>query len=187
MPPASASAPPPGYGQPPPGYGQPPPGYYPPPGYGPQYYPQKDTRPRVIEYDEGQPIPQGYHLRTKVRGGLIGGGAGMLGGLWLISVITGAIMSTAYEATGNDGDMYVPMFAPVLGPFITMGTAARDLSGVSNAFLALDGIVQTGGLAMIILGVALPKQELVRDTAGVPALTIAPKVGAGSFGLVGEF
>lgn len=188
LPPASASAPPPGYGQPPPGYGQPPPGYYPPPGgYGPQYYPQKDTRPRVIEYDEGAPIPQGYHLRTKVRGGLIGGGAGMLGGLWLISIITGAIVNAANESLGKNPDMYTPMYVPVLGPFITLGTAASDMSSGSNAFMALDGIIQTGGLAMIVLGIVLPKQELVRDDYGKPALTIAPKIAGNSFGLVGEF
>lgn len=61
------------------------------------------------------------------------------------------------------------------------------MSSGSNAFMALDGIIQTGGLAMIVLGIVLPKQELVRDDYGKPALTIAPKIAGNSFGLVGEF
>src|SRR5690349_9842198 len=94
-PPGYGQQPPPGYGQPPPGYGQPPPGYYPPPGYGQPYYPPpgqqppQDTRPLVMEYDEDQPIPEGYHLRTRPRRALVGAGAGVLGGFWLLSALVG--------------------------------------------------------------------------------------------------
>lgn len=197
--PAAASTPPPGYGQPPPpGYGQPPPGYYPPPG---GYYPppgtpppQADPRPAWMEYDEDQPIPQGYHLRTKVRGGLIGGGAGLLGGLWVVSVITGAIGEGAYRSTRalagdtsiSDGG-WASLYFPIVGPFAAIGTLNADGGGA--AILALDGIGQLGGAAMIVLGIVLPKKTLVRDSMFeiTPSVAVTPVFTGKSVGLVGTF
>lgn len=182
LPPSTATAPPPGYGQPPPGYGQPPPGYYPPPGYPAP----RDTRPSVMDYDEDQQIPPGYHVRSKVRGGLIGGGAGLLGGFWIISIITGAVGNAGHELTDGD-EPWTPMYVPVVGPFITMATASNDLSGGGTALLAIDGVAQLGGLAMIVLGITLPKKQLVRDDHGKSTLTVRPVIGAGSLGFKGEF
>lgn len=190
LPPSAATAPPPGYGQPPPGYGQPPPGYYPPPGYGPQYYqPQGDQRPIYLDYEEDQPIPAGYHLRTKVRGGLIGGGAGMLGGMWVLSVIIGAVGNAGHDrGLGGDGsEPWTPMFFPVVGPFITMGTASSDLSSGGAAMLALDGVAQVGGAAMIVLGIALPKKQLVRDEVGGGGITVQPVFTGCGMALTGTF
>lgn len=190
--PPSTATPPPGYGQPPPGYGQPPPGYappgygQPPPGYGPQYYTPTDTRPRFLDYDEGQEIPQGYHLRTSVRKGLIGGGAGMVGGMWLISVFVGVFGNAGNSLAGSE-EKWTPMYVPVLGPFITMGTASSDLSAGGSALLAFDGVVQVGGAAMIILGIALPKKTLVRDEAGMPTLTLKPYIAGNGAGFTGTF
>jgi hypothetical protein len=186
LPPATAAQPPPGYAPPPPGYGQPPPGYYPPPGYPPYGQPPRDTRPIKMDYEEGDPIPQGYHVRTKVRAGLIGGGAGMIGGLWIISIIAGAIGNAGHELTDGD-EPWTPMYIPVVGPFITMGTAARDLSSAGHALLAIDGIIQVGGLAMIVLGAVLPKKELIRDDLGAKNFKIAPVVTGNGLGLVGTF
>ncbi|MEZ4293759.1 MAG: hypothetical protein R3B70_02195 [Polyangiaceae bacterium] len=199
-PPPGAQPPPPGYGQPPPGYGQPPPGYgQPPPGYYPQYgqpyYPnpaQQDTRPLTMDYEEGEPIPAGYHLRTRMRTKLIGAGAGVMGGMWILSTIIGAIANSAHERPVGDGrtDLWTPMYVPVVGPFITIGTASSDLSSGGTALIVFDGLAQTGGLAMLILGIALPEKKLVRDalvlepTEGV---TVTPTVGVGSLGFSGTF
>jgi hypothetical protein len=194
-PPAAASTPPPGYGQPPPpGYGQPPPpGYYPPPGYGQPYYPPPgqptDTRPVTMEYDEEQPIPAGYHLRTKVRAGLVGGGAGLLGGLWIVSIFVG-IFGNAGNALVGAEEKWTPMYIPMVGPFITIGTASNDLSGGGTALLAVDGIGQLGGAAMIVLGIALPKKTLVRDAVAfspLPGMTVMPTFTGNGAGLVGTF
>jgi hypothetical protein len=207
LPPSTATAPPPGYGQPPPGYpppgqpppGQPPPGYYPPPGYGPppQYGAPADPRPRFIDSDEGQEIPKGYHLRTKARRGLIGGGAGMLGGMYLISVIVGAVGNAGHVRTvfgsGDGRDPWTPMYIPVIGPFVTMATASTDLDSGGTAFLGFDGVVQLGGAAMIVLGIALPTKQLVRDdasnasNASTPWFTLKPLITANGFGFSGTF
>ena len=193
-PPPSATAPPPGYGQPPPpGYGQPPPpGYYP-PGGGTAYYPSNppppaDPRPVTMEYDEDQPIPQGYHLRTKVRAGLVGGGAGVLGGLWIVSVFVG-IFGNLGNAITDSKEKWTPMYVPLVGPFITIGTASNDLSGGGTAALVLDGVGQVGGAAMIVLGIALPKKQLVRDVAFEPVkgVKVLPTFTGNGVGVVGSF
>lgn len=201
LPPApTTSAPPPGYGQPPPGYGQAPPGYgqappgygqpppgygpqyYPPPGYGPQYYQPQDTRPRVLDYEDGEPIPAGYHLRTKVRKGLIGGGAGLLGGLWFASLLTGAVGDTA-TAYGDGG--WAALYIPVAGPFVAISTLHSDSAG--TALLLLDGVGQLGGAAMIVLGAVLPQKQLVRDDVAKSTVTVTPFLSPTGAGLVGTF
>ncbi|MBK8258648.1 MAG: hypothetical protein IPK82_39065 [Polyangiaceae bacterium] len=187
-PPGYGQPPPPGYGQPPPGYGQP--GYYPPPGYGQPYYPNPpaDTRPLTLDYEEDQPIPAGYHLRTRVRRGLVGGGAGLLGGMWLLSVIVGAVGSSADEAVTGNGDEWVPMYIPIAGPFVAIGTVGS--SGAGTAFLMLDGIAQAGGAAMLILGIAMPEKKLVRDSMTfhvTPDVAVTPMFGGTSAGVVGTF
>ena len=184
---------PPGYppGYPPPGYppGYPPPGYppgyappgYPPPGYPPQYYGPTDNRPAVIDYEEDQAIPEGYHLRTRVRRGLVGGGAGVFGGLWLISVLVGATGSADY---GSD-DRWVPLFIPIGGPFAAIDTLRSDSLG--TLALVLDGVGQIGGLTMLIIGIAVPQKQLVRDNLAKSTFTIAPTFTGNGLGVAGTF
>ena len=194
-PPGYGQAPPgygqpqPGYGQPPPGYGQPPPGYYPPPGgypappgYGQPYYQPQDTRPRVLDYEDGEPIPSGYHVRSKVRTGLIGGGAGMLGGMWLVSTLMG-LVGDGWNDPGDGG--WAALYIPVVGPFAAIATLHADSTGA--AFLALDGLVQVGGAAMIVLGVALPKKTLIRDDLGKSTLTLRPVLTGNGMAFSGTF
>ena len=158
--------PPPGYGPPPPGYGPPPPGYGPPPdpyNYGvPPGTPQAGY---IDDWEEGDPIPPGYRPDTRIRKGLVIGGAVTMGSLWLISVViggAGASVEEADDALGDsDGihpeDFYMLMI-PVAGPFIAMGTL--EASGAGLAFLIIDGIGQAGGLAMLIAGIAAQETYL---------------------------
>lgn len=182
---------PPGYGQPPPGYGQPPPGYYPAPGYGPpgygQPYYQDDQRPRTLPYNPDDPIPYGYHVSTRVRRGLIGGGAGLMGGLWFLSVIVAAAAQDTYNK-----DQWIPLFFPVGGPFAAMATLHSSDFGTMT--LLLDGFGQAGGLAMLIVGAAVPEKRLVRDELTgapsfqlTPTVSVRPVVGFGSTGITGTF
>lgn len=191
-PPGYGQPPPPGYGQPPPpGYGQPPPGYYPPgypppgyppPGYGQPYYAPQDSRPRYLDYEEDQPIPQGYHLRTKARTGLIGGGAGLLGGTWFVSLMVGLIG----DGANNPGDGgWAALYVPVAGPWIAIDTLHSD--GTGTPFLVLDGVAQLGGAAMIVLGAVLQEKRLVRDDISKSTVTVTPYVSPRGFGLTGTF
>ena len=58
-----------------------------------------------------------------------------------------------------------------------VGVAVRRTGA---AILALDGVIQTAGLAMIIAGYAAPKLELVPSGAKV---TLSPVVSSGFAGL----
>jgi hypothetical protein len=146
------------------------------------------TGPRVInDYHDGDPIPPGYHPQQRVRGGLVGGGAGLFGALWLIDVIiaaadasikqdcnfslTGADICTNHKAT------FWPLWIPVAGPFIAIGTTGSDALGTT--FLVIDGLAQAGGVAMIIAG-AMGHTVLVRNDLGAPKLELKPMFGMGA-------
>jgi hypothetical protein len=132
--------------------------------------------PWTLDYEDGDPIPPGYHVETKVRKGLVIGGSVTLGTTWAITCLTAGFL------TALGGDEFAPLFAPVAGPFITIGTA--QASGGGLALLAMDGVIQTGGLAMLILGIALPKTVLIRNDASAPSVQVTPMaVGKGTMGL----
>jgi hypothetical protein len=145
------------------------------PGYDAWSYPSSDSadRPRTIPYRDGDPIPEGYRVESTPRYGLVAGGASIVGGAWLISTIT-AIALDQEQSVENDpnfDDMYTPMLIPVVGPFITIGTA--DASGTGAGILALDGVIQTAGLAMFIAGFAAPTLELVPTALPVKVTPVA--------------
>ncbi len=80
--------------------------------------------PRVIkDWQEGEPIPPGYHPSTRVRTGLVVGGATMFGASYLISVLIAAVGQDSCNYLGCSNDA-APLFIPVVGPFVTMGNAA---------------------------------------------------------------
>jgi hypothetical protein len=153
------------------------------------YYDQKiqiAQDPRLIkDWQDGDPIPEGYIKTTRLRTGLIGGGAGLFGGLYLVSVLSGAILYDYNRRTGQSQDHW-PLFVPVIGPFIDIGTG-RSMTAYGAVTLVIDGLGQAGGVAMIIAGVAAPKTVLVR-VAGVevmPMPIVAKDVRG--FGFAGTF
>ena len=185
-PPATAPAPvaqpqaaPPGYApaQPPaaaPGYAPAPaapvyaqPGE-PPPGYAPAWRAQ----PVEMRYVEGRPIPQGYHVETRAKKGLVISGSIIFGVPYLLSMSVAA--SSRYEP-----DRW--LYAPVIGPFVNLATRSdycnpNGTSGTSTSFdcaddsgvrffLMMDGLMQVAGATMFVLGLALPTTLLVRDDA----------------------
>jgi hypothetical protein len=200
-PPAAApqgapAAPPPGYGQPPPGYGQPPPGYgppqggyyppppgygQPPPGYGPPqggyypppggyYYPPPGAMMPVLTlpYEEGDPIPQGFAVKSRANRPLLIAGSITFGAPYLISVL---IAATVVSASNSDGGEFAPMFVPIVGPFITIGTAHAE--GAGTFWLIFDGLAQAGGAAMFIAGLTMEEKYLQRTA---PRASLKPEV-----------
>ena len=136
--------------------------------------------PKQLDYEEGQPVPPGYHLKEKVRPGPVIAGSVTFGVLWMVSVFTSAIGS----ALGDDDvrDLWIP----VVGPFITI---ARVDNNRSTPTLALDGAGQAIGVGLLVWGITSPRTVLLRnDIAGVevhvtPMLTSK----SGGFGLGGMF
>jgi hypothetical protein len=179
--PAPTQSPPPNYPQYPAGapYQQYP---GPPPTYGPQ---APVAWPRYIkDWDEGQPVPYGYHPETRARKGLVIPGAVVFGVAYLLSTLVASADNSSYDG----GDRYNALWIPVVGPFIQLGRS-NNPSG-NNDSLVFDGLAQTAGLTMLVLGLAYPRRILVRNDLG--SLSFAPtpmKVGSDGtgLGLVGRF
>ena len=162
------------YGHYPPQY---PPQYPPPPAQPPP--PPKDDKPRVIEpWEPDDPPPEGYVLRSKVNGGAIAGGATLLGVMWLTSIVVGAVAATEEDDQGIDGDGvesedFAPMYVPIVGPFVTIGTVEPGSAGLG--MLIVDGILQVSGAGLIVLGIVDRDYRVVRGEAAslqiVPALS----------------
>ncbi|MBK8940050.1 MAG: hypothetical protein IPM79_21125 [Polyangiaceae bacterium] len=136
------------------------------------------TRP-ALPYHAGARVPRGFRLDTSPRYGLVAAGVTTMGSLWTASFIAAIALDKEQGSNGdpNFDDMYWPMFIPVLGPFITIGTA--DSSGTGAGILALDGALQAGGLAMLITGLVAPKSELIPQRR----VKFTPRAGGGSVGL----
>jgi hypothetical protein len=133
--------------------------------------------PRQIkDWNDGDPVPPGYHPVQKARTGLIVGGAVMLGTLWLLSAMVAAISSDANQGNGGDNALFVP----AVGPFIQMGSTS---SATGNLFLAIDGAVQTGGLVMLIYGITSPKTVLMRNDLATAPIVLPIRVGHDGYGL----
>jgi hypothetical protein len=154
-----------------------------------------------LRYVEGRPIPPGYHLETRARRGLVVTGPIIFGIPYVLSASVGA--SSRY-----DPDRW--LYLPVVGPFADLGargsqctrTSFPTSSGTSTTeicnddsaarfFLMLDGLLQTAGATMLILGLALPSHHLLRDdapyagSAGSPVVVnVRPTtLGRGGYGL----
>lgn len=145
----------------------------------PSYVPQSValSGPRVIkDYTPGDPVPPGYHPETRVRGGLIAGGAAMFGAAYLPSLLAAAIGSDVCDNLTNCHNSLWPLYIPVAGPFIALGTVPGSATG--TVFLLIDGALQAGGAAMLIVGIASPKTVLVRNDLG--SLHIQPTMVGGT-------
>jgi glutamate mutase epsilon subunit len=113
-----------------------------------------------------------------------------MGALWLVSSVFAAALMDEANGIDEQEEDFAPLFVPVVGPFIAIGTLEAE--GLGTALLMLDGIGQVGGLAMLIAGVAAKKSVFVRDfsVAGheitVEAQPLVGTKGAG-MGLTGTF
>jgi hypothetical protein len=170
----------PGWGAP--GYGAPPAGYYPPYGYYPP--PINVLPPATLPYEEGESVPPGYTLKTRAVRSMVIAGSVTFGATYLVSLLTSA---TILAADSNDGKQLAPMFAPIVGPFITIGTARAE--GAGTLWLVLDGLAQTAGAVMLIYGLAAEEKYLQRNPMGTADLVLRPDVlvGPGSASLRWKF
>lgn len=200
-PPAAAPAPAPQpYPPYPPQPGYPPaagPAYGPPPGY--VQDPNERWRfvpaPTELRFVEGRPIPAGYHLETRARKGLVVAGPIVFGVPYFLSLSTAA-------SSGYQPDRW--LYAPVVGPFVDLANRKEDCTispgfnggnnyncgddSVARFFLMFDGLMQVSGVAMLIFGLALPQQVLVRDDApfvGSKSKTFAWSIAPQTFGRSG--
>jgi hypothetical protein len=139
--------------------------------------------PREIkDYEEGDPIPPGYHAESKIRKGLVIGGSILFGAMYILTVLVGAGIN---DANGNHSSEGSFLFVPVAGPFLQM---TKTDTSLGNVTLAIDGVAQAAGATMFIVGITSPKTVLVRNDLG--EVRVAPmRLGQGGagMGLVGTF
>jgi hypothetical protein len=160
-----------------------------------------------LPYEEGQQIPPGYALEKRRLVGLAIAGGATFGAIWLVSLAAGVALEndareqeeeydeqTAgyyyYEDSGlgivDRHDVVWPLALPLVGPFITLGTAHAEGPGI--AILLLDGVIQTGGLAMLITGLVVENDVLVLQVGGDSAMRVTPTLGptGAGFGIQAE-
>ena len=116
-------------------YAPPPPNYYASP---PPYWSMQQR----MDYEEGQPVPPGYHVSSHPRRGLIVGGAVTFGVLYGLSVLI------ADSESNDDGvyrdNSYKWLYVPCIGPFVyaTKSSGAEGtliIDGVARVFFNVGG------------------------------------------------
>jgi hypothetical protein len=75
-------------------------------------------------------------------------------------------------------ERYWPVYIPVAGPFIAMGTGSRD-AGVVGTWAAF-GAAELAGAIMVIGGIVSPKADIVRDIAVTSSVRFVPMVRQGA-------
>src|SRR5690606_38236504 len=156
------------------------------------YYPTppQDERPETLPYVEGEPVPEGYRVDTRIRKGLVIGGAVTFGVTYLAAAgLAVQAHNDEYDAADelfeDESDANV-LFIPIAGPFIMAGKLAEERREAA-AVAAVDGLAQAAGLSMFIAGLAAPKTVLVKDETH--SLSVTPTAPGASSGLtvVGSF
>jgi hypothetical protein len=190
-PPTHAIPPPPP--PPPPAYPDPPPVVQTAPAApGPTYYPpsgvanQSGAPPPVLPvYDPDQPVPQGYKLQSRPTVGVLGMGIGTFSAGWVTAVVMGIVLSeeAKKDPNGPDPSVFIPMYFPVAGPFITMAVMRPGPAEIG--LLMTDGIFQLAGSVGILVGSLNRTYRLVYTGEGAAAASveIAPAAGMGFGGL----
>ncbi len=155
------------------------------------YGPVVRQRPAVLPYVEGSPVPRGYMLEEYHPRGLIIGGAVTLAVLYSISF--------SVAASNNFDNANGWLAVPVIGPFgwlaarktPTCGTAPYtytcDDESSNRTMVALDGMAQAAGAAMLIAGLAITRKHLLLvDPQDVIVAPYASPSGSG-LNIIGRF
>jgi hypothetical protein len=141
------------------------------------------------------PASTGEHVEKRFNYGLIGAGAGVLGGGYLIALIVeiGANIYTASEPANQCwGVVTQTAWIPFVGPLLAMvdqsgrtdqGHNSCTASTGTNSYLyasglavaGLDTLLQVGGAALLTLGFVFRKDEIVHDDVHTSMLGGTPQ------------
>jgi hypothetical protein len=121
-------------------------------------------------------------------------------------VVAGAIVLTVPYIIGlsvtnpqRSDDPLNWLFVPAVGPWMALGARHSACNGVTNPReslctlndalsmmgLIMDGMAQTTGATLLIVGLTVPKKILVRERA--VRLTVLPVAGGSALGVRGSF
>ncbi len=146
--------------------------------------------PESVPYSGG-PVPPGYHVEMRQRRGLIITGALLTGVPWAL----GLSVASGQSFPNHTGWLVLP----AIGPWLTLASR-HDASCSSSSddcwsfdpatrtLLVLDGLMQTSGAILFVLGVSSPYKVITRDFVGSVRFAPAPigRQGYGGF-LTGQF
>ena len=148
--------------------------------------------PRVLDYEEGDHIPDGYVKDRRMRTPLVVGGAVTLGLTWLASCGAAAYFiwnDRRDQEPLVDGFNDIPgeaaLAIPLAGPFVAIDTVNPNPAGM--ALLVADGVIQLGALTMLITGLAAKETVLVRTEVTDIALLPSAGPSQGGMSLSGTF
>ena len=132
--------------------------------------------PPVLPYEEGRPVPSGYHLEEEPRRGAV------VTGYVLTGVPYGVGLAAAFSSEFANGGAYLAV--PWAGPWLTLGMrqskCKQDTASTSGTesdsdalgcagdaaivtSLIIDGILQAVGGTLLLTGYLITSQKLVRD------------------------
>lgn len=139
--------------------------------------------PRVIyDWDEDEELPPGYRLEKRLRKAHLHAGVVTLSAVYGVTAAA-TIAPFGQAKNADDRRAVAPLFVPVAGPFIAMGTLrTSDLPPVA-VVLGLSGAAQSVGLGLLIAGLAAPRTVLVRsydegeDTSWSLSPVVSPRDG----------
>ena len=167
---------------------------YPPPGYAPAPYGAPPPGPARMRYEPGDPIPAGYHVVHRARTGLV------IAGTITLAVSYGIAFSVAMIDDFKDETR--SLVIPVAGPWLMMyyrsqpncdsqtgnGCVERSLETVLRFYLAIDGLAQAAGVAMLAFGAA-GRDILVRDGLYAQVRVVPAPIGSNGYGalMTGRF
>src|SRR5262249_8757617 len=124
-------------------------------GVAPSVAPPVALRPNAVPYQEGWPVPPGYHVESRIRKGL----------LWSGAVVFGVFYTLPLGASKNPGGKWV--FVPIAGPALYAShrqcPEPCDDIGTPIFVMTFTG-GQLVGAALLTATFLAQKQWLVQDT-----------------------
>lgn len=148
--------------------------------------------PSRLPYEQGDPIPPGYHVEERHRSGLVIGGGAVLGAAYL------AGLALAERSMPGKDWLWVPVVGPFGGimkedarcqvPATATPGAVESADECSKqvvkaarrvTMLLVDGLVQVAGGSLLVIGVTSKHRELVREHT----FLLTPRVARGSYGV----
>lgn len=128
--------------------------------YGPPPPPPRPRAPRVVYgWDPDVPPPDGYELDSDANMGLIGTGIGLFASGYFTSVMVAVVATQVDEVRPGTESDWSPLYVPVAGPFVALGTLDPSAAGVG--LLLADGLFQAAGVLGIVLGIVDQEYKLI--------------------------
>ncbi len=124
----------------------------------------------------GDPVPAGYRVRTEPNWGLVSAGAATLAITYGPFVLVAIQSGQAFNAIPIVGTIlaYRPSEETWIGNFI---------DALAMTALVVDGLMQAGGVVMLVAGLAARKSSLERIPTSRPGLEVLPAAPGSSLGL----